>query len=541
MVGAQRRRRGRHPLARLAAVAGVVGVAAAAAHPPRATADSTASYGGGGSRGSPPTCANPPVLVEVGLARASAADPATPTGSPFLVPNGGAYDSAMGMEDGDLYTPGGLHPVRLGDALGAYTVTEKLGWGTFSTVWRATHPVTGVGVAVKVWRSAPGYAAMAAEENEVLTELRGHDPAGDYPVMRLLDTFTATGAHGTHPVAVFELMGVSLRVALHAYLRRPASPKGRGAPVRVVARLARQVLEGLALAHFHRLLHTDLKLENVALRLPSAAEHAAAAAPYAATSTAPPEDAEAAAFWSPEGVPHSPWGRAAIIDWGNAERMGEDYVLPFSHQLQTETYRAPEAIAGTGASPGTDVWSVGVILYNMAAGDYLFRADEAAPWGAAVDHLALIADVLGAPDRGFPPWFRSSGAYGEELFDAPDPADPPGTPLRLKGVGGHEYTNLAALLERVIDWKDPVRAALADLLGAMLRIDPNERPTAAALLHHEFLTRAWTDEEVGVPPPVPDAAAGVTGDGATLATPPLPGGGAAAVAAAAGVAALSGA
>ena len=496
----------RHPLA-AAAAALLTAVAAAWAVttiPAPAVADSTASYTATAPDGSL-WCTPVPILGAVDLGRTCPADPTTVTGSPFLVTNHVAYDTAMGLEDEDLYTLGGLHPVRIGDRLGNYTVVGKLGWGTFSTVWRAVTDGTGEEVAVKLWRSGRSYFHMASEENKYLLALRAHDPAGDYPIMKLRDTFMVFGAHGAHAAAVFELMGVSLRVALHAYLNRPEAPRGRGAPLRAVARVAKQILEGLALAHYHRLLHTDLKLENVALRLPS---------PLDAAVPPPPDvDAEADAFWVPAGKAHSPAGRVAIIDWGNTEEMGDDYVLPYTHQLQTESYRAPEAIVGTGASPGTDLWSVGCIVYDMAVGDYLFRPNDTAPWGLAVDHLALIQDVLGSPTSGFPLWFRTAGAHADEYFEAADEAAGPDAPLRLKGLGGHEYTPLRTLLERTTDFKDDVRASLADFLGQMLRLDPNERPTAAELLRHEFLTRAWTAEELAVPTPKQEANAPSAGGG----------------------------
>eukprot|EP00168_Porphyra_purpurea_P010704 TRINITY_DN2665_c0_g1_i2.p1 TRINITY_DN2665_c0_g1~~TRINITY_DN2665_c0_g1_i2.p1 ORF type:complete len:623 (+),score=188.50 TRINITY_DN2665_c0_g1_i2:249-1871(+) len=528
----QRRRRPPLAAAVAATVTAVAAAAAVATLPATAAADSTASYTATAPDGSL-WCTPVPILGAVGLGRTCPADPTTTTGSPFLVTNHVAYDTAMGLEDEDLYTLGGLHPVRIGDRLGNYTVVGKLGWGTFSTVWRAVADGSGEEVAVKLWRSGRSYFHMASEENKYLLALRAHDPAGDYPIMKLRDTFMVFGAHGAHAAAVFELMGVSLRVALHAYLNRPEAPRGRGAPLRVVARVAKQILEGLALAHYHRLLHTDLKLENVALRLPS---------PLDAAVLPPPDaDAEADAFWAPAGKAHSPAGRVAIIDWGNTEEMGDDYVLPYAHQLQTESYRAPEAIVGTGASPGTDLWSVGCIVYDMAVGDYLFRPDEAAPWGLAVDHLALMQDVLGSPTSGFPPWFRTAGAHADEYFEAADAAAGPDAPLRLKGIGGHEYTPLPTLLGRTTDFKAEVRASLADFIGQMLRLDPNARPTAAALLRHEFLTRAWTAEELAVPTPeqgAPAPSAGGGGGEGEADAVPAPGGVAGAVAA--GVAALTG-
>lgn len=280
----RRRRRRQHLL-----VSSVVASAASAAAilvalaglPPPANADSTTIYTRPGVGGAPPTCALPSVKRAAGVASTCPGDRSTASGSPFLVPPAAAAAAAaLGYEHEELYTPGGLPPVHVGDTLGDgnYTVVAKLGYGSFSTVWAADHVATGRRVAIKLWRSTGWTTDMADEEHGYLKELAAVDPTAAFPVMRLLDSFVHPSAHGRHQAVVLELMGVSLRVALHAYLHRPGASRRRGAPVRVITTVVRQLLEGLSLAHHHRLLHTDLKLENVALRLPSAAEAAAVAA-----------------------------------------------------------------------------------------------------------------------------------------------------------------------------------------------------------------------------------------------------------------------
>ncbi|GAB0493091.1 hypothetical protein MMPV_004363 [Pyropia vietnamensis] len=547
----------RHPLvasvATAAASAAATLLAALSSLPPPVAADSTTAYSQPAVGGSPTTCAGVSVPRVVGLDTTCPADLAAPSGSPFLVaPDGAAAAAAAGYEHEELYTLDGLPPVHVGDTLcgGNYTVVAKLGSGSFSTVWAAYHEASGRRVAIKLWRAADWTTEMAAEENMYLKELAKLDPSAAFPVMRLLDSFVHVSAHGRHSAAVLELMGVNVRVALHAYLYRPGAPRPRrrGAPVRVITTIVRQLLEGLSLAHHHRLLHTDLKLENVALRLPSPAEAAAAEAAAAAAAAAAARDgsggggsgsgadldAEVAAFWSPGGVPHAP-GRIAIIDWGNTERLNEDFILPFSYQLQTESYRAPEAIVGVGASPGIDLWSVGCMVWDLAVGKRLFRPSSDAPWGRSVDHLALMADILGTPNRTFPTWFLTTGVHAGELFDVPpglplpeadapwwlpgganntSPAGSPplsfeqddGTlpPPRLRGIDGHEHTSIAALLASSTDYHPAVQAALVEFLTATLSLDPNARPPAGTLLAtSELLNREWTDEEVGVPPSMP--------------------------------------
>lgn len=113
------------------------------------------------------------------------------------------------------YGPGGYHPVAIGDRLGGhYHVLQKLGHGSYSTVWLARDEVLQRLVAVKVCT-----VDASPRESEILSFLRylskvdgdGNDDAlgrGMMPV--LLNTFNINGPHGTHTCLVTDVARCSV-------------------------------------------------------------------------------------------------------------------------------------------------------------------------------------------------------------------------------------------------------------------------------------------------------------------------------------------
>lgn len=563
-----------------------------------AAADGTAAYtrrrGGVASGGGPPQwwCIRPPIDRTINVHRTCMAARGLPSGSPFLVDASEAapsFDRAIGYESERRYRLGGLHPVRPGDLLGGgrYRVVAKLGWGSFSTVWRAVDTTISTDcedgaagdwrrppreVAIKIWAAdRRGMAEDEAHYAQLLTDAAEEEAfaADEYhdsllgvgnprdeasappplpPLMRQLNTFTTVGPHGRHHCAVFELLGTSLRVALYAYLNTPAGLRsGRGAPLGVVQTVARDLLRALAVAHRHWLVHTDLKIANVALRLPAvgsgrrggsgtpaaaaaasalsanscvALRHAQAradnvtAAAVAAGSggvagaTAAAADAAdampadvvaalaAATFFTPDGTCHA-MDAVVTIDWGNTEELDDDGRLDRKYVIQTREYRAPEVIAGVPGSTATDIWSVGCIVWDVAVGDFLFSpdgADEGDTTEEDIEHLALMRDVVGSPDVDFPAAFKVDSRSGARLW-APDG--------RLVGVPRHRHVTLGRLLQAQTNLPAAPRRLLADFLARMLALDPDARDGAEALLGHPFLAVAWDEREVATPVPLP--------------------------------------
>ncbi len=180
--------------------------------------------------------------------------------SPGLVPENAAEE-----EDSEDYCKGGYHPVSVGETFksGRYTVTRKLGWGHFSTVWLSRDNTTGKHVALKVVRSANHYTETAIDEIKLLNKIVDANPnhPGRKHVVSLLDFFDHPGPNGLHICMVFEVLGENLLGLIKRW-------NHRGIPMPLVKQITKQVLLGLD--YLHRecgIIHTDLKPENVLIEI----------------------------------------------------------------------------------------------------------------------------------------------------------------------------------------------------------------------------------------------------------------------------------
>lgn len=157
------------------------------------------------------------------------------------------FDAIDDAEPFYRYSPGGYHPVAIGDRLGGHDrLLHKLGYGSYSTVWLARDETIQRLVAVKVCT-----ADASPRESAILSLLRnpsGVDDHGDGGALRrgmipaLLDTFGIDGPHGTHTCLVTDVAPCSVN---------EAKRRGSYAPLMLpVARaIAAQLI--LAVAYLH--------------------------------------------------------------------------------------------------------------------------------------------------------------------------------------------------------------------------------------------------------------------------------------------------
>ena len=193
---------------------------------------------------------------------------------------------------------------------------SKLGWGSFSTVWRCEDKEEGCfEVAVKVVQSEKIAAAMAKDEVTLLRKVKeGH--LGSRHVVQLLRNFEQWGPNGKHQCLVLELLGPSLLSCIQQ--------NQGGLSLIKVKEVMFQVLQGLDYLHCSAgIIHTDVKLENILL------------------AKAGQQD------FSAEG----PLLKVKIADLGGACWTNER----FSVEIGTRQYRAPEVLVGVrDYGPGRD-------------------------------------------------------------------------------------------------------------------------------------------------------------------------------------------
>src|SRR5262245_32538306 len=212
----------------------------------------------------------------------------------------------------------------IGQALGHYRVESQLGAGGMGVVYRARDTKLGRTVAIKLVGDRLVGEPTARER--LLREARTAS-ALNHPH---ICTIHEVGESDGHVYIVMEHVdGRPLRAAL------PAET-----PVAEVVRYGIQIADALAHAHERGVVHRDLKTANVLV---------------------------------------TPEGRVKVLDFGLAKRLpGDDLSeeVTRSADALTETgqvvgtlhYMAPEVLRGQAADARTDIWALGVLLYELASG-----------------------------------------------------------------------------------------------------------------------------------------------------------------------------
>jgi len=302
-----------------------------------------------------------------------------------LPASNGAHDDSIPGHPLTLGTDAGAVAVAAGPELlpgtrvGEYRIEGKLGEGGMGRVFAAVHPVIGKQAAIKVLRrelcANPDVVARFVQEARSVNQIR-------HP--NIVDIFGFGDLGDGRSYFIMErLEGESL----HARLRRGPMPLAE------TCRILDEIAIALAAAHDERIVHRDLKPDNVFL--------------CAVRGERP---------------------RIKLLDFGIAKLLDDDV-----HRIErtrtgsmmgTPQYVAPEQARGYDVGPAADVYSLGVMAFEMVTGRPPFVADNA---------MDMIAKHLN---------------------------DPPPSPAAIA---------------------PGVPPALTALILAMLAKDPADRPTLAAV------------------------------------------------------------
>ena len=230
------------------------------------------------------------------------------------------FDDDAGGAEGVAFLRPAANPDELG-RLGHFRVLEEIGRGGMGAVYRAEDLYLLRPVALKVM--SPRYAAKAQAKERFLREAR---TAGSIENDHIITIYEVGEDNGVPFLSMPVLKGESLA----ARLKRD----GR-LPIREILRIGWQMCDGLSAAHERQLVHRDLKPGNVWL--------------------------EAAR------------GRVKILDFGLARPVATDEQLTRTGVvLGTPSYMSPEQARNPNVDGRADLFSLGVILYQMAVGKLPF-------------------------------------------------------------------------------------------------------------------------------------------------------------------------
>jgi serine/threonine-protein kinase len=327
-----------------------------------------------------------------------------------------------------------------------YLVGEELGQGGDATVYRAQDLHLGRDVAIKLLRpelqADPTFVARFEREAHSVALL-------DHP--HIIPVYEYGEALGTHYLVMQYVSGGDLRARL------------REGPLVVdhTVQVARDVAEALGAAHAHGIVHRDVKPANILLT----------------------ED-----------------GRAKVTDFGIAKMLDVPALTATAALLGTPHYLAPEQASGAGVTPATDVYALGVVLFEMLIGRHLFEGESFVQ--VAMQHLHTPPPDLAALNPAVPDWLAALVNRALAKDPAERFADGAALAAALQAEDGQLPESAAPIAHApaaaALDATAPRHGEPAAVLG------PREMPDGGGPSRAVTAPRGAQDQGIGGPPAPPE-------------------------------------
>jgi serine/threonine-protein kinase len=238
-----------------------------------------------------------------------------------------------------------------GRSLSKVVLEEPLGRGGMAEVYLGRHSTLNIPVAVKIL-----YAHLSEDDDlrrRFTAEAQSVASLRHSNIVHVYDFDVVDG----RPYIVMELLdGKSLEVHLSEL-----GAIGLSLPLPTIARLTTDLASALDYAHAKGIVHRDVKPANVILR--------AGAAPIL------------------PGLPLPPDVQPILTDFGIAHIAGAGSQTASGDVLGTPAYMSPEQARGGVVDARSDVYSLGVVLYEMLAGRPPFTADRETPIAVMFKHV----------------------------------------------------------------------------------------------------------------------------------------------------------
>ena len=206
---------------------------------------------------------------------------------------------------------------------GRYQVLDKIGTGGMATVYRGMDQVLGRTVAIKTmlpqYATDPSFAARFKQEAQAAAALQS-------PYIVSVYDWGKDGE--TYYIIMEYLRGTDLKSGIR---------KHGALDCKKVAQIGSQIAQALSVAHKHDIIHRDIKPQNIMVQ---------------------------------------PDGNIKVMDFGIA-RAKNSHLTADNSVLGTAHYVSPEQTQGKELGPTTDIYSLGIVMYEASTGRVPFEGDDA--------------------------------------------------------------------------------------------------------------------------------------------------------------------
>ena len=325
---------------------------------------------------------------------------------------------------------------------GRYQIMAYLGNAAFSKAVKCLDIKENKLVCLKIVENNKNYFDQSLDEIKILNYINSNGNPDELHFLKVIDFFY----YKEHLFIVSELLRDNL-YDFYDYLTKNNIENYFTLPR--IQLIAKQVLTSLNYIHSLHLIHCDLKPENILLK-----------------------------SITDSGV--------KIIDFGSTCFI-HDYL---SSYIQSRSYRAPEVIMGCTYDYKIDIWSLGCILAELYSKIVLFQSDS------IHNLLAKVIGIIGP----IPEWMYEKGTTVNGMFcqekllymEVDGEADNSNSNINNISTSGkkkmHVIVPKRTLLKNRMHCNDE---KFVEFIRFLLRIDPNERPTAAEALKHPWLSQKY--------------------------------------------------
>ncbi|KAG2174056.1 hypothetical protein INT44_000170 [Umbelopsis vinacea] len=297
-----------------------------------------------------------------------------------------------------------------------YEILEIMGKGSFGQVVKCFDHRTGNILAIKIIRNKKRFHAQALVEVKILEKLMKWDLDDKHNNVRMTHHFYFRN----HLCIAFECLSINL----YEFIK---SNEFKGFSLGLIRRFSIQLLNSLTLLYKYKVVHCDLKPENVLLKHPSKSY-------------------------------------IKVIDFGSSCLENEKVYT----YIQSRFYRSPEVILGLTYNTAIDMWSLGCILAELFTGYPLFPGEN------EQEQLSCIMEIQGVPSK-----YLVEKSTRKKLF-----FDSYGNPRIVPNSKGKKRRPGSRTLAQALKCSDEL---FLDFVSRCLEWDPDKRLNPEQGLAHPWI------------------------------------------------------